>query len=121
MTVLLAVVQDKAAALDVLRRLTDLRIQRVRGTNDRSRAEAEKWVSEQQENLSKAYDVVSSCVSSTNRWLRLWPMLHLWLSAEHASTQSIHANAASQGLVGELLALCRYASVIKVYIGAFIS
>lgn len=108
-------VQDKSAALDVLQRLTDLRISRVENTSERSRQEAEAWLGTQQASLAKAYDVVSACVASSNRWLRVWPLLHLWLSGEHASTQSIHASAEAQGLVGELLALSRYASVVKVW------
>ena len=97
-----------------MQKLTDLRIHRVQNTSEQSRQEAEAWLNAQQASLTKAYDVVSACVASSNRWLRVWPLLHLWLSGEHASTQSIHASADAQGLVGELLALSRYTSVVKV-------
>lgn len=106
--------QNKSAALDVLQQLTALRVHRVRDTNDQSREHAEAWMAAQQSSLAKGYAVVSSCVASSHRWLRVWPLLHLWLSSEHAAAQSIHASAEAQGLVGELLALSHYASVIKV-------
>ena len=106
--------ENKSAALDVLQKLVTLRIQKVEGVKEVSSTEAGIWLKVQQENLSKAYEVVRKCVSSTSQWVRIWPILHLWLSGEHASTQSIHSSATIQGLAAELLALNRYASVTKV-------
>ena len=90
------------------------KIQRVSEISSESDAQAQLWLDAQQNRVRSTYSAVGDCLSAFSQWLRVWPSVHLWLSNEDISSQSMHQLADTQGLVGEIHALKSFMSVIKV-------
>lgn len=73
----------------------------------------DNWLSQKLEMINKCQSSKERVEQSFFRWVKFWPALHIWLSAESSDRSSLNGAATLQGLVGEWRALRSIATDIK--------